>query len=77
MARVPCSYQPIVHHALVPLRATNNNEIRAFDEEAGFLTALRCVLAGLVHLPAYYCSHFDASVCLLAVQASAGGDKFG
>lgn len=77
VAGISCAYQPLRHHALVPLRASNNDEVRAFHEEARFSASLWRVVPCLVHLPAHHSFNFDASFRFLALQTSAGGHKLG
>lgn len=70
------AYQPLWHHAVVPLRASNNDEVRAFHEETRLPAALRRLVARLVHLFAHHSFNLDASFRFLALQTPFGRHKF-
>lgn len=76
MARIACADQSMWHHALVPLRASNNDEVRAFHEKARLPSSFWSFISRLVHLPPNYSFNFDASFRFLALQIAAGCHQF-
>lgn len=64
-------------HVMVPVRAAQHHEVRAFHQETRLSAALRCLESGVVHIPASGRHRIHSGQCDVAMQTAIGHNELG